>query len=463
MNFRLAYQNWRRSSNQNAGIPEIIWYGQEGDQNCLIMELMDKSLEDLFVQQNRKFTLKTVLMLADQLIDRVQYLHEHNFIHRDIKPDNFMIGKDPKGSRSKDKSRTIFMIDFGLSKRYRDPRTKEHISFRDKKELTGTIRYASLAAVTGSEQSRRDDLESIGYLLIYFLKGQLPWQGLKARTFDQKCEVIKQKRIQTSIEELTSGLPRQFQEYMQTCRNIPFEEEPDYRKLRGLFSELMHINNFEYDYQFDWTPKKDQSGYRPFSGNRVKTMYSAWKSPIKENSKAQEIKQSFQKLSTKPSLHMENQNKTANNSRFGKFGEEKKSPVKYPPPKGSQMTARQQNIYDRTQTAKKESAQKSRILGSKPSSPEKSSRSPNKFNKTQTIVGQSKTSQNRNLQFGNAKPTLGINVFGGNTDQTTQQNNNPRQNQNNSSGMKNLLSFGQTQSSTPKMKITSELLKGFKI
>lgn len=129
-------------------------------------------------------------MLADQLLQRIEFLHNNNFIHRDIKPDNFLMGKKlSKGAKSiKDKSHILYMIDFGLAKRYRDPKTGEHIPFKDKKDLTGTVRYASLNTHLGYEQSRRDDLESIGFLFVYFLKGSLPWQGLAARTKDQKYQ-----------------------------------------------------------------------------------------------------------------------------------------------------------------------------------------------------------------------------------------------------------------------------------
>ena len=132
-------------------------------------------------------------MLAEQMITRVEFIHAQNFLHRDMKPDNFLIGINNKASM-------VYMIDFGLSKRYRDPKTGEHIPYRDNKSLTGTARYASVNTHIGIEQARRDDLESIGYILLYFLKGQLPWQGLQGKDKDEKYDKIRDKKCQTTIE-----------------------------------------------------------------------------------------------------------------------------------------------------------------------------------------------------------------------------------------------------------------------
>lgn len=241
------------------GIPTIKWCGTEGDYNVLVMELLGPSLEDLFNFCNRKFSIKTVLLLADQMISRIEYVHCKNFIHRDIKPDNFLMGLGKKGS-------LVYIIDFGLAKKYRDPRTHQHIPYRENKNLTGTARYASINTHLGIEQSRRDDLESLGYVLMYFNLGSLPWQGLKAATKKQKYERISEKKMSTPIEILCKGFPSEFSTYLNNCRSLRFDDKPDYSYLRQLFRNLFHCQGYVYDYIFDWNLLKFGSGREPDAG-----------------------------------------------------------------------------------------------------------------------------------------------------------------------------------------------------
>ncbi|XP_033095295.1 casein kinase I-like isoform X1 [Anneissia japonica] len=231
------------------GIPTIKWCGAEGDYNVMVMELLGPSLEDLFNFCSREFSLKTVLLLADQLISRIEYIHSKNFIHRDVKPDNFLMGLGKKGN-------LVYIIDFGLAKKYRDSRTHQHIPYRENKNLTGTARYASINTHLGIEQSRRDDLESLGYMLMYFNLGSLPWQGLKAATKRQKYEKISEKKMSTPIETLCKGYPSEFSTYLNYTRSLRFDEKPDYSYLRQLFRNLFHRQGFTYDYVFDWNMLK---------------------------------------------------------------------------------------------------------------------------------------------------------------------------------------------------------------
>lgn len=159
----------------------------------------------------------------------------------------------------------VFVIDFGLAKKYRDPKTHQHIPYKEGKNLTGTARYASINAhlgigknfkkrkITMKEQSRRDDLESLGYVFMYFLRGSLPWQGLKAPTKKQKYERISEKKIQTPIEQLCKGHPIEIVQYLNYCRTLRFEDKPDYAYLRKLFRDLFTKEGYKYDAMYDWT------------------------------------------------------------------------------------------------------------------------------------------------------------------------------------------------------------------
>ncbi|CAG9859179.1 unnamed protein product [Phyllotreta striolata] len=234
------------------GIPHIRYYGQEKEHNVLVMDLLGPSLEDLFNFCSRRFTIKTVLMLADQMIGRIEFVHCKSFIHRDIKPDNFLMGIGRHCNK-------LFLIDFGLAKKFRDARTRAHIIYREDKNLTGTARYASINAHLGIEQSRRDDMESLGYVLMYFNRGCLPWQGLKAATKKQKYEKISEKKMSTPVEVLCKGFPAEFSMYLNYCRGLRFEEAPDYMYLRQLFRILFRTLNHQYDYTFDWTMLKQKT------------------------------------------------------------------------------------------------------------------------------------------------------------------------------------------------------------
>ena len=159
---------------------------------------------------------------------------------------SFLIGLGKRQS-------VIHIIDFGLAKKYRDPRSHQHIPYRENKNLTGTARYASINTHIGIEQSRRDDLESLGYVLMYFIRGSLPWQGLRANTKKQKYERIMDRKMSTSTEQLCKGYPTEFRSYFEYCRSLRFEDRPDYAYLKRLFKELFYRKGFQYDNMFDWT------------------------------------------------------------------------------------------------------------------------------------------------------------------------------------------------------------------
>ncbi|KAM6559521.1 hypothetical protein CsatA_028760 [Cannabis sativa] len=234
-----------------SGIANTKWSGVDGDDNILVLDVLGPSLEDLLVYCGRSFSLKTILMLADQMITRIEYVHSKGFLHRDVKPDNFLMGLGRKANQ-------VYIIDFGLAKRYRDPASNRHIPYRENKNLTGTARYASCNTHLGIEQSRRDDLESLGYVLLYFLRGSLPWQGLKAATKKQKYDKIREKKVSTPIEVLCKSHPVEFASYFHYCHSLTFDQRPDYGFLKRLFRDLFTREGYEFDYVFDWTIMKYQ-------------------------------------------------------------------------------------------------------------------------------------------------------------------------------------------------------------
>nr|AOG62272.1 putative CK1/CK1/CK1-D protein kinase [Eurychasma dicksonii] len=257
------------------GIPSIRWYGVEGEYNVMVLDLLGPSLEDLFNYCGRRFQMKTVLMIADQLLCRLEYCHSKNFIHRDVKPDNFLIGL---GKRAQ----VCHIIDFGLAKKYRDPKSHQHIPYRENKNLTGTARYASINTHVGIEQSRRDDLESLGYVLMYFIRGSLPWQGLKANTKKQKYEKIMEKKMSTPTEVLTKGYPAEFRAYFEYCRALRFDDKPDYAYIKRLFKELFFRKGFQFDAMFDWTVLNAQSSRRGERGTTTNNPPARLELPAQE-------------------------------------------------------------------------------------------------------------------------------------------------------------------------------------
>lgn len=237
--------------NGGKGIPRMYEYVDGPSFGILVMDMLGPSLQQCYRNCNRVLSLKTVLMLAEQMIDRVQYMHEHNFVHRDLKPDNFAIGRP--GSAD---SRTLFILDFGLAKRWRNYLTKEKRPFIKRYAgLVGTMFFAARSAHEGWEQGRKDDLESLGYIFLYLLN-RLPWmqstlQNLDTEEYDKICEDMK---CNLRLKEYGKDIPKEFIQYLEYTRNLGYLEKPDYDGLKKLLrSRARKLGiRFPYENDFDW-------------------------------------------------------------------------------------------------------------------------------------------------------------------------------------------------------------------
>ena len=225
------------------GIPQVFWIGKrwlwnKETYNILVMETLGPDLGQLFRQHRKQFSNKTVLMLAEQFLNRIELLHEEGYIHRDIKPDNFLMGL----AHGKFKH-VVYLADFGLTK-------KNTEIYNEKAGSEGTSLYASLNTHLGISQSRRDDLESIGYVLMLFQSGSLPWYNVKDINH---WDIIGDLKKRTSVENMCKGCQKEFHMYLHYCRGLRFDEKPDYGYLKKMFKDLFIRLGYRNDGRFDWT------------------------------------------------------------------------------------------------------------------------------------------------------------------------------------------------------------------
>lgn len=233
-------------------IPTIHWYGTTAGKSVIVMKYLGNSLEYLLnTYCAGKFTLKTTLMVSVQMLDLLIKLHGCGYVHRDIKPDNFLVGVGHERSH-------IYLIDFGLAKRYKTE-GRVHIKPNENKKLTGTARYASINSHQRLELSRRDDLESLGYLMVYFLKGKLPWQGIPADNKEEKYQKIGEMKANYRLEKLCEGLPPEIYNFLAHVRSLEFKQKPDYHLLRSLLFNLFNRMDYDFDYHYDWDEAANQA------------------------------------------------------------------------------------------------------------------------------------------------------------------------------------------------------------
>jgi serine/threonine protein kinase len=230
-----------------SGIPKMLWYGMEGRYNVMVLSRLGCTFKEMaqlgLLNANTMFTYakqmvfspctqSMLLFTSYSKLSVLKSLHDHHYVHLDIKPDNFMIGAGDRSSR-------VFLIDFGLARLFRNPATHEHITQAKGLDITGTVRYSSINSHLGLTQSRRDDLESLAYVIVYLVKGRLPWQGIAVHPGQVHHDEVLMLKQATTAKTLCKGLPQPFIKFIQHIRSLGFEDKPDYRYLHSLLAQCI--------------------------------------------------------------------------------------------------------------------------------------------------------------------------------------------------------------------------------
>ena len=279
-------------NNKAIGIPKVYYFDKiEMRFNYMVMDFLGPSLGDLFQLMQKKFSLQTVCMCGMQMMCRLEYIHEKGYIHRDIKPENFVTGIN-------DDSNTIYIIDFGLSQRYKDKKTGVHTPYRENRQMIGTVRYASINTQIGIEQSRRDDVEAVGYVLVYLALGRLPWQRAGKEKGKGHLAKVLEKKLITPPEILCKKLPKQFAFIFQYIRKLKYEERPDYNMMKCLFADLvlsqMNLTKTS-TFSFDWFKEINKLEITE-NESELKKNNSSNKSDNIKNNENENIKANYDKI-----------------------------------------------------------------------------------------------------------------------------------------------------------------------
>lgn len=233
---------YKKISNKEKGVASMKVM-KRNDRHIIIMDLLGPSLDSMMTKY-KKLSLKTIIRLAISMLETIKYIHSCGYIHRDIKPDNFVLGYN------QEECNKVYCIDFGLAKRY-IKKNGDHIDMNSDKKFCGTVRYASIAAHNNMEQSRKDDLESIGYILVYLYKAKLPWQNIKHKDKKERYKLVGDAKMNIQEDELCLNMPKEFAVYMKYVKTLDFDEKPRYNALINMFKKLYDSRNYKND-KLEW-------------------------------------------------------------------------------------------------------------------------------------------------------------------------------------------------------------------
>ena len=280
-------------------VPSVISFGVSGKYSILVENLLGKSMKDIWLEKKKKLNLNDTCTFAIQAISCLEYVHSKDYIHRDIKHSNFLIG-NPDTSQ-------LYLIDFGNAKKYRSTKTGKHIKLIKSNIIFGPLIFLSFNALKGMEQTRRDDLESLGYVIIYLYMGSLLWSGLKFKDIIQGIIKTKEIREKLSIENICKGMPKEMNNYMNYVKNLKYEEQPDYEYLRSLFMNILKKIGVN-EPLFSWADRNISQKRREPSNKRNKSIKSIYNNLLKKNF-------NNELSGTNLKLHLNNNEKQMNNDK----------------------------------------------------------------------------------------------------------------------------------------------------
>ncbi|KAF7807181.1 casein kinase 1-like protein HD16 [Senna tora] len=217
------------------GIPKVHYKGRQGEYYIMVMDMLGPSLWDVWNSSSQSMSAEMVACIAVESLSILEKMHLRGYVHGDVKPENFLLGQPATPQEKK-----LFLVDLGLATKWRDTSSGQHVEYDQRPDMfRGTVRYASVHAHLGRTASRRDDLESLAYTLIFLHKGRLPWQGYQG---DNKSFLVCKKKMGTSPEMMCCFCPAPFKQFLEIVVNMKFDEEPNYSKLISLFDGMIGSN-----------------------------------------------------------------------------------------------------------------------------------------------------------------------------------------------------------------------------